>query len=50
MTPVKRILRGGVEMTVKEPNVVIDYIKHGWRGRSVCLNVLFLKKIAKMAV
>lgn len=28
MTPVKRILRGGVEVTVKKPNVVIDYIKH----------------------
>ena len=52
MTPVKRILRGGVEVIIKKPNVIIDYIKHGWcrSCRSVCLNVLFLKKIAKMAV
>ena len=28
MTPVKRILRDGVEVTVKKPNVVINYIKH----------------------
>ncbi|XP_058792504.1 piggyBac transposable element-derived protein 4-like [Phymastichus coffea] len=28
MTRVKRILRGGVEVTVKKPNVIIDYTKH----------------------
>lgn len=28
ITPVKRILRGGVEVTVKKPNVIINYIKY----------------------
>lgn len=28
MAPVKRILRGGIEVTIKKPNVVINYIKY----------------------
>lgn len=52
MTSAKRILRGGVEVTVKKPNVNSNklYQSNGRcrSCRSVCLNVLFLKKIAKM--
>ncbi|CAK9810345.1 PiggyBac transposable element-derived protein 4 [Anthophora quadrimaculata] len=28
ITPVKRILRGGVEVTIKKPNVIINYVKY----------------------
>jgi hypothetical protein len=28
MTPVKQILHGGIKVTIKKPNIVIDYIKH----------------------
>lgn len=29
ITPVKRILRGGIEIAVEKPNVIINYIKYG---------------------
>ncbi|XP_014613522.1 PREDICTED: uncharacterized protein LOC106791974 [Polistes canadensis] len=28
MTPVSRILRSGIEVTVKKPNIIINYVKH----------------------
>lgn len=50
MTPVKRILRGGIEVTVKKPNVVINYIKHMGgvdRADQLVLTYCFLRKSLK---
>lgn len=50
MTSVRRMLRGGVEVTVKKPNVVINYIKYMGgvdRADQLCGTYCFLRKSLK---
>lgn len=50
MAPVKRILRGGIEVTVKKSNVVINYIKYMGgvdRADQLASTYCFLRKSLK---